>query len=428
MDDYYILKTRTFLENEVELVTTKLENEKRNLNRGLKERSQNTGYKYTITDNKFTILYSSQELPKKGSPNRLQRYLINEIRGIDNHPYYGKVLRERDDKSDVTIAQFINNTYYIIITKPLDQLIESATIANSLIIFTGVITLLIGMLLSYLLSRRVVKPILEITGISKEISNLNFSRKFTSNSQDEISILGDSINKISEKLGCTIRDLQNEMELQKRFLASVSHELKTPISLIRGYSESLTMDIDTSDREEFRSIIIEESDRLNLLMNDLILLMKLDSTSFKLTKSKFDLIQTYSKVLSRYHGNSVHLSSPEYLLVNADEKRLIQVMTNLLDNAHKYCSTNGKITLSIFKEMNSVKILLFNNCDPIPEDQLIHLFDPFYSVDSSRNRDKTGTGLGLSIVQSIIERHEGSCKTYYKDEGIYIEIKLPINL
>ncbi len=209
-----------------------------------------------------------------------------------------------------------------------------------------------------------VKPILEITKITKKISKLDFSEKYISKSKDEIGLLGENINIITDALDRTINDLKstniklnNEMDLQKRFLASVSHEFKTPVGLIRGYAETIKFSMLKTEKEktEVTDIIINEADNLSLLVKDIMLLMHMNSASFVIEVKQVNINELIDNTIKRFAISlkekevNLILNYSEHLDVECDQMRISQALMNYISNAIRYVDYNGTLTFNVNK-------------------------------------------------------------------------------
>jgi signal transduction histidine kinase len=430
LEDYYIYKTESIFQKEYELLLQEFNIQNRDFLDLIRERSAETGLKYIISKSDSKIILSSVPDFRRDTEQRLSKENQEILFKLRNRKYYGSVSRGNSTKTDLVLVSNLKSDLYLFIIKPMEQLKDNAAIANDFLIIMGLFTLFLSVFAAYFIAGQAVKPILQITDISRRISGLDFSRKYEGKSKDEIGVLGESINQISQELDKTIKNLKNEMELQKRFLASVSHEFKTPVALIRGFSESLNLKMAQSEEEiqEISGIIMNESDRLNDLISDLLLLIRVDSTSFNLNISKFDLSETLRTITGKYEqlSNSrkceFQLSIPEELSIQGDEKRIAQVIENLLNNAIRHSIEKGIIRINITGEEHHTILTIFNEGPLIPEEHLNHLFDPFYTIQDSRSRDTSGSGLGLSIVKSIMEKHGGTCSITNEHNGVSVHL------
>ncbi|WBW96342.1 sensor histidine kinase [Oceanirhabdus sp. W0125-5] len=448
LEKYYIFKTKTPFVNEYK----ELLEEYHSLSNGkflnaLKSRSSDTEYKYRVINEKYDVVLSSAPEFQEGDKfplARIQKEFIlkNKKELTDEKIFYETLKSGEIDQYDITLIAKLGKDHFLMITKPLRQVSENLSIANDFIIIIGIGILIIGVLIAYLMSRRMVKPVLEITEITSRIAHLDFSERYQGTLKDEVGTLGESINRISEKLHWTISDLkqvnadlEKEIQLQKRFLASVSHEFKTPVGLIRGYTESLHLDMakDKKEEKEFTSIILKETDHLNRLISDIIFLMHIESGIFQMHMKDFDLSRSIQEMVNK-HSQVQNEKPIEFLVeipstlnINGDEGRLIQVLENLISNGIRHVTPEGILRITAKKYNNLVRVEIFNSGEQIPLEHLPQLFDAFYSAQDSRSRNKGGTGLGLSIVNSIIHKHNGECGVLNKDDGVVFWFTLPIS-
>ncbi|MCX7661818.1 MAG: ATP-binding protein, partial [Candidatus Omnitrophica bacterium] len=205
-------------------------------------------------------------------------------------------------------------------------------------------------------------------------------------------------------------------KIRQDFVANVSHELRTPISSIKGYAETLLEGAmeDKENRKEFLNIIYKDATRLANLIEDLLDLSKIESGKMKMHFEALDLRPIVESALNILENNikekklSVTIDISEDLpKVLIDEKRILQVFLNLLDNAVKYTPQNGRINIRAYPADEYVQVEISDTGIGIPEKDLPRIFERFYRVDKARSRELGGTGLGLSIVKHIIKAHKG---------------------
>jgi len=265
-----------------------------------------------------------------------------------------------------------------------------------------------------------------MSGIARDISALDFSRKCETRQQDEMGQLGTSINELSEKLSAALEDLklknrmlEGELErerqldrLRKEFVANVSHELRTPISVIQGYAEALKMNIagDEGKKEYYSGVIVDEADRMNKLVSDLLELSQYQSGGAKLDVRRFSLTELVNRIADRCVKPELRpnlkLYLPEEAEALADERRTEQVLINFLNNASEHLSEGGRIDVMVYGEEGEPWVLeVVNDGEPIPEEAIEHIWDSFYRADKARSRNQGRYGLGLSIVRAIQEMH-----------------------
>jgi two-component system phosphate regulon sensor histidine kinase PhoR len=214
-----------------------------------------------------------------------------------------------------------------------------------------------------------------------------------------------------------IAALKRAEKMRIDFVANVSHELRTPLTSIKGYTETLLQDLEDGRKPdpEFLRIILKNSNRLLALINDLLDLSAIESGADELHLADLDLQEITHHALQGLQlsaENKKSILKTEILTstLHADPKRVEQVITNLADNAIKYCPPGSTITIQWSKDAsdNAVVLKVLDNGPGIPEKYLERLFERFYRVDKGRSRDSGGTGLGLSIVKHIMQRHDGS--------------------
>ena len=229
--------------------------------------------------------------------------------------------------------------------------------------------------------------------------------------------------------------------MRKSFISDVSHELKTPIALIQGYSEGLLENVNTDDenRKFYAEVILDETNKMDKLVKQLLELMKLEYGKREFTDTEFNIVELEkevirkSKVMLEEKGVEVTLDSPEEINVIADDFYIEQVITNYLTNAIKHVEeVNGEKCISIENivnvEKNKVRIKVFNTGINIKEEDLTRIWNRFYKVDESRNRADGGTGIGLSFVKAIMNNYKNAYGVVNKDNGVefYFDLDLKI--
>jgi len=445
LESYYIYQTRGSFEKTFETVLEAKNERTEDLLTLIRELNSENGYKYLLVNHDYQIRLSSTPeftMNNKSELPKFQREYLHENRQeLDKGNILYEALHHPIKEQSIIqlIAKFKKNQY-LLITQPLQQLSDNAQIANHFFLIIGGILLILSILAVFFISRSMVRPIINITGIAKKIADLDFSHKYTGKSKDEVGMLGESINSISEKLDSTINhlketneQLQEEMQLQKRFLASVSHEFKTPVGLIRGYSESLNLGMIKTAKEqrEISDIIIKESDRLNRLVNDIILLMRMDSGAFQINRHLINLAPVLKETVEYFSQSAkekqiaILSDIPPSLPAMGDKERIMQILENLLSNSLHHANENGEIHLKAMKENDTIRIEVMNTGPQIPDSHIAHIFEPFYRAEDSRSRMKGGSGLGLSIVKGIALAHQGKYGVKNTETGVMFWFSIP---
>lgn len=328
----------------------------------------------------------------------------------------------------------------LVIRLPLAAVTESAAYANKFTAFSGLLAILAGCIWAYFFARRFTVPLRELSNVAAGISRLDFSQRCQIGSDDEVGRLGRSINNLSEQLNKSITELNErnrqltadvEKErsldrLRKNFVSSVSHELKTPVSLILGYAEGLRENVarDPADKDYYCTVIADEAVKMDKLVNDLLDLSQIESGYFRLDRTDFDLALLLDEIALKYrtilqeNGIVLKIERQSSLTVNGDILRTEQVITNLLNNAIAHVAAARLIRITAEEGEGGVRVTVYNTGRHIPSESLGNLWQSFYKVDEARTRERGGHGLGLSIVRAIQELHGNAYGVENVDGGV----------
>ncbi|MBC2397835.1 HAMP domain-containing protein [Clostridium tetanomorphum] len=349
--------------------------------------------------------------------------------------------QKRKDKPQNIIVISSNNERDEIIfalasLQPID---EAVSVIEELYKYFSIGAVFFIVILAFIYSNMITKPLIEINKVATKMAKLDFSEKCNVKSEDEIGNMASSLNFLSENLNEALtslkeanvkleEDIEKERKMEKarrEFVAAVSHELKTPISLIDGYAMALKDNIfGEEEKDYYLDIIIDEGRKMGSLVNDMLDLSNLESGSFKLTREEFDICNLIKFTLKKYKNIikekavKVELNLLENIMVYADWNRIEQVITNFITNALRHVNENGTIYVGMIDKGNTISIGIENTGSRIPEEELSKIWDKFYKVDKSRNRKLGGTGLGLSIVKNILTAHRYSFGVENTDRGV----------
>lgn len=327
----------------------------------------------------------------------------------------------------------LDNGYILYIRMPVASIHESVKISNKFLYLIGGFTIIIGGFVVSFISRRFTKPILELNDIANKMAKLDFSHKYrTTDADDEINNLGKSINTMSDKLEKTInrlretnveleKDIEEKSkidEMRKSFISDVSHELKTPIALIQGYSEGLIEDVNTDEesRKFYAEVILDEATKMDGLVKRLLELMKLEYGKMDFNNKEFNIVELENEIIRKseviIEKENIKLENDTEgeILVYSDDFYIDQVLTNYITNAIRYATEiNGekivRIENEILQEQNKVRIKVFNTFEQFTEEDMARIWNRFYKGDESRNRDKGGSGIGLALVKAIMNNY-----------------------
>ncbi len=360
-----------------------------------------------------------------------------------------KVYDERLQSNFLELTGGLSNNYWVYLRTNYQGIQESTSVSNQFMAYVGAIVLIVGIFIMLFVSNQYTKPILRLAKHAEDMQKLNFSFRYEDDRQDEIGILGNSMNALSDKLEETISELKtanNELqldlerrtkqeEMRQEFLANVSHELKTPIALIQGYAEGLQENIndDPQSREFYCDVIIDEANKMNKMVKRLLSLNQLEFGNGQVHLEHFDLNTVVDSVLNSteilFRQKNVALSyqrREEPVLVWADEYMIEEVVTNYISNALNHVKYDNKIEIKMLKGERVVRVSVFNTGDPIPEEEISKIWTKFYKVDKARTREYGGNGIGLSIVKAIMEAHNQSYGVRNYDNGVEFWFELDI--
>ena len=357
-------------------------------------------------------------------------------------------IRKIDDTSNslnyILLYGKLDNGYSLYIRIPIAPIEESVRISNNTLIVIGIATVIISAFVASLISKRFTSPILQLNDITKKMAKLDFEQKYRINdSDDEINELGKNINTMSDKLESTIKQLRetnSELEkdieekskideMRKQFISDVSHELKTPIALIQGYAEGLIENVNNDDesRKFYAEVILDESNKMDVLVKQLLELMKLEYGKRKFNDEEFDVVELINEVIRKCNvmleENQIQVVFDEKkpIYAYADDFYVEQVVTNYFTNAIKHAKeVNGKkqIKITIQNVKNKIRVSVFNTGDKIPEEDLTKVWGRFYKIDDSRNRENSGSGIGLSIVKAIQNNYQNEYGVQNLSNGV----------
>ncbi|MGN0299656.1 MAG: sensor histidine kinase [Lachnospiraceae bacterium] len=323
----------------------------------------------------------------------------------------------------------LDGKYLFILSSPMESIRESADIANKFLVYTGILLMIVTSVLMMIVTKRITLPILKLASISKRMARLDFSERYCGSDQDEIGILGSSINEMAEQLEKTIVELKeaNEQlkkdieekiqidEMRKEFLSNVSHELKTPLALISGYAEGLQESINDDDpesRQFYCEVIIDETNKMSKMVQKLLTLNHLEFGQDAVEISSFDLSELISGVVEsnalrvKQKLGTIQMNIPKHMIVLADEFKIEEVVTNYVSNAINHLDYAKEIQIYMTEDMEHVQVHVFNTGNHIPDEDLDKVWIKFYKVDKARTREYGGSGIGLSIVKAIMDSHK----------------------
>ena len=407
-------------------------------------------YRIMISNSTGSRAYSSEgqnSVMYKGLWNIMNNNLDKISDEINKQGYAIMTNSNKSMGTSINLIGYLDGDFTVIISTPMESIQTSARLSGQFTMYVGLILIICGAIAMYLYSRQFTKPIEDMAKAANQMSHLDFDMKVPTGSDDELGRLGNSINELSSKLELTISELKtanNELqkdieqkvqidEMRKEFLSHVSHELKTPIALIQGYSEGLKDNIldDEESKEFYCDVIADEAKKMNRMVQKLLTLNQIEFGNNQVNMERFDITEMIrnmvesSKILVEKQGVTIIFDEPE-MHVWADEFMIEEVVNNYLSNARNHVTDGGNIKVSYCQNGNNLRVKVFNTGNHIPQEDIDKLWVKFYKVDKARTREYGGSGIGLSIVEATMKAHgrdygvanvEGGVEFYFEVES-----------
>lgn len=338
------------------------------------------------------------------------------------------------------------NWEMIFAVSSLQPVNEAVSILKEYYIYIYIAAVVIILLLSLVYSNMISKPLIKINKTAEKMASLDFSEKCVVKTHDELGNLAGTLNFLSDNLDMSLKslkesneklkgDIEKEKSLEKmrrEFVAGVSHELKTPISLIEGYAEGLKDEIvQGKERDYYIDVIIDEAQKMGNMVAEMLELSQLEHGNYKLNIESFNINEVMDVIIRKFinvikeKNITVVRSYDSIFYVDGDKKRIEQVITNLCTNAINHTTVKEQIVFNIEEKNKFIKISIENQGEEIPSEQLDKIWERFYKIDKSRNRKLGGTGLGLSIVKNIMELHKCKYGVNNTETGVKFYFFLP---
>ena len=332
-------------------------------------------------------------------------------------------------------------TYILLLAKNTNKESQVVLALQKTLPILSVTILLVSVIAAFFYTWYMTKPIKKISKLSKQMADMDFSGLCPTNRTDEIGVLSHSLNDLSKKLAAALSDLQEanqklqadidmERRLEKQrveFFAAASHELKTPITIIKGQLQGMLYQVGRyKDRETYLAQSLEITDTLGKMVQELLTISRLDTPGYTCKKSNLNLSNLINDRLTAFEDLFMQKDltveqsiSPEVYILG-DMQLLQKALDNLLGNAAAYSEAGNQIIVKLWEENEKVNLTIENTGAHIPDEAISKLFEPFYRVDQSRNRQTGGTGLGLYIVKTILNLHEAKIEVTNTLQGVIV--------
>ena len=413
-----------------------LENNNEDIQRKIEILSEKLDLRITVVDMQGRVLGDSEKAPSfmESHKDRLEiaeaieKGFGQSTRFSDTLNYNMKYVAVRVEDSGDTLA-------VVRFALPLSKVQLRIQLIYRVVLLGSIVAVVIAFTVAYFLSRSITYPISRMQEVAHQIAKGDFSNKLNIKSKDELGELAKSLNIMASELQQKMENLKQMDRVRTDFVANVSHELKTPLTLIKGYIETLEDKAinDTEKARKFISIIKEHADRLENIIEDLLSLSELELSKDCLNKTGFDLKKLIDEVTlgfgyaldAKRQTLSVNQQGDDFK-IKADRDKIEQVIVNLIDNAIKYTNEAGQIIIYILEQRNEITITIRDNGIGIPKEDIDRVFERFYRIDKARSRELGGTGLGLGIAKHIVLAHNGQISIESEiNKGTKVFVKLP---
>ena len=356
-------------------------------------------------NNKLVYLSNSFNRGCTANPQDTYNYKNDFIKS-DNLSARYTLQNKRFNNKTLVLAVKINEGTQLFVSASLEPIDATVTILRSQLFYITLLVILLSLIVSYFISKLISNPIIKMKKKADEMAKGNYDITFENSEIEEI-------NELSKTLNYACMELNKTEDLRRELMANVSHDLKTPLTMIKAYAE-LIRDVSYKDREKTNknlNVIIEETDRLNLLVNDILELSKIRSNSTPLNIEEFDLNELIKTIIKRYdiyiekENYNIEYNEKENIIIKADKKRIEQVIYNLINNAINYTGDDKKVTIKVKDQKGKIRVEIKDTGKGIEKKELQYIWDKYYKVDKTHSRVQVGSGIGLSIVKNILINH-----------------------
>lgn len=360
------------------------------------------------------------------SPNSKTKTLMDKMISSDQDTMFYKITNPLYNTKSFLFGMRVGDNY-VFINSQLESLDATNKVLRKQLIYLLVIIIFLSIVVAYFVSHSITRPIFEITKKAKKMGRGDLSVVFEPSKISEI-------DELSETLNYAKNEMVKVDDYRRDLMANVGHDLKTPLTLIKSYAE-MVRDItykDDEKRNAHLNVIINESDRLNELVNDIIELSKLEANAETLSIEKYDLIKALKEIISKFeileiteNYNFVY-TGPEEAIVKADRSKINQVIYNLINNAVNYTGDDATVYINVSKVKYGYQVEVIDTGKGIDSETIKHVWDRYYRTEKKHKRNKIGTGLGLAIVREILEAHGftyGVKSTLGKGTNFYFVVK-----
>jgi two-component system phosphate regulon sensor histidine kinase PhoR len=398
-----------------------------------KKVEDNEATRFTVIDLMGKVIADSDVKDSSVMENHINREEVKAV--LESGTGYAIRKSETLNLSMLYVATIASNGNYILrMAVPFSGLRQYVGLLIPAILISIGVTLIVSMILANRFARSVTKPLHEIAEEMQKLKEEKPDFHFKHYQYDEMNVIADTTLKMSQAVNESMKRIEFEKMIRQEFFSNASHELKTPLTSIRGYAELLENDMATNEKmkKEFLTRIKKEAANMTNLINDILMISRLETKEAEVLLSEVRICPIVKDVC-----NSLEPLAKEYqvtvkmncrpLIITANTQQIRELFGNLIVNAIKYNKPGGEVNVTVTTETKEVIIVVEDTGVGIPEDAKQRIFERFYRVDKGRSKKVGGTGLGLSIVKHIVNFYEGSIEVESKImEGTKFTVRLPI--
>ena len=428
MSNFYLTELNKSLEKELDTTIEQISNM-------TNEETQKTLERFAI-EYGISIIVKNQEGDEIGNYGEISYFLAPDANS-------SKAQNSKGITKNYIVKSNEGTVYKLQIFGTKESVNIGLKVLNRILPSLGVITVIVSILIALFFARYITRPILKVNEASKRMVKLDFRKPYPEKRSDEIGILGENLNQLAEHLEDTLQELkeknqilqdeiQREQEMERKqlsFFAAVSHELKTPVTILKGQIQGMISGIGGyKDRDKYLKRSYEVVFSMEGLIQEILDVSRMKSAGFLLNFSTISLDSIVKGIIQEWEdiatdrGVTLHTEIEEKTEICADRVLFQKVIGNLISNAVKYTPDNGNIWCKVYKNEEGVIFSVENNAEHISEQEIPKLFDAFYRREKSRNRKAGGSGLGLYIVKMIVELHHYECDFKNTNQGIEVKI------
>lgn len=449
---YYIYQKTKVMKEVNRQIHELADTEDKDIALDLRELVTDNSVEILLTDENFNILFSNRAMGPPINPRIKDNFDFEkypkEYYKADEPTIIRTNVRDGDRIRLLSKLERQNRTYYLVLRLSVKSISADMKSTNMFVLYISLFAIILGSLVVYILAKHFTKPIENINNVAVRISNLDFSlRSADTARKDEIGSLARNINNMSDCLEeniLSLKEANNKLELDNKFMsevdeqrkeliANISHELKTPLAILTGYTEMLGNDVPGIDKAFYLETIQDETRKMDILIKNLLNLSDFENQLFNLNPQEIQIEEFTDKI---YRKNKLLMDQKKIISefscqctgrVLADSMYLEVALNNYFSNAISYTKKDGRIYIRLEAKENQAVISVFNEGSGVDEGQIDKIWNSFYREDKSRKRtSQNNIGLGLYIVRSVMNAHHGKCGVINKDNGVEFWVSLKL--